>query len=257
MRPRRAGAPAAAAPPAALLLFYHGLSVPAVVAFGDGGALSERFAAALPLLPPAGFIHAFAEDLALLECVRRVERHGAMRRMLWAGFPAGVTPPEAAGARRLDAADLPQLASLYAESYPESYFEPVQLEHGLFFGVDVGGELASVAGVHVYSEAEGVAMLGNIATRPARRGKVSPARPRRRSSRHSRRAFGTSASTCMRTMRRRCGSTSGWAFARSSSTKRRDSRRWASCSPPPAQAAVLAMLLGVGGNGSYWRSDGM
>jgi predicted GNAT family acetyltransferase len=28
-----------------------------------------------------------------------------------------------------------------------------------------------VAGVHVYSEAEGVAMLGNIATRPAQRGR--------------------------------------------------------------------------------------
>jgi RimJ/RimL family protein N-acetyltransferase len=158
------------AAPAALLLFYHGLSVPAVVAFGDGGALGERFAAALPLLPPAGFVHAFAEDLALLEHVRRVERHGAMRRMLWTGFPGAVVPPEAAGARRLSAADLPQLTSLYAESYPESYFEPVQLERGLFFGVDAEGELASVAGVHVYSEAEGVAMLGNIATRPARRG---------------------------------------------------------------------------------------
>ncbi len=167
------GAAPAAGPgaaPAALLLLYHGLSLPALIAFGDAGALGARFAAALPLLPPAGFIHAFAEDLALLERLRRVKRHGPMRRMLWAGFPAGDTPPEAARARRLDAADLPQLAALYAESYPEGYFEPVQLERGLFVGVDVGGALASVAGVHVYSESEGVAMLGNIATRPARRG---------------------------------------------------------------------------------------
>jgi hypothetical protein len=202
------------AAPAALLLFYHGLSVPAVVAFGDGGALGERFAAALPLLPPAGFVHAFAEDLALLEHVRRVERHGAMRRMLWTGFPGAVVPPEAAGARRLSAADLPQLTSLYAESYPESYFEPVQLERGLFFGVDAEGELASVAGVHVYSEAEGVAMLGNIATRPAQRGRGL-----------ARAATAALAVACARTMRRRCGCTSGWAFARSSSTRKRASGR--------------------------------
>ena len=157
-------------PPAALLLIYHGLSLPALIVCGDAGALGERFAAALPLLPPAGFIHAFSEDLVLLDRVRHVERHGAFRRMLWMGFPGGGTPPEAARARRLGAADLPQLATLYAESYPEGYFEPVQLERGLFFGVEAGGELASVAGVHVYSESAGVAMLGNIATRPAQRG---------------------------------------------------------------------------------------
>lgn len=157
--------------PEALLLFYHGLSVPALIAFGDDGALGERFAAALPLLPPAGFIHAFAVDLARLEGVRRVERHGAFRRMLWAGFPGATLPLEAAWARRLGADDLPQLASLYAAAYPEAYFEPVQLERGLFFGVETGGELASAAGVHVYSEREGVAMLGNIATRPGWRGR--------------------------------------------------------------------------------------
>lgn len=168
--PAALASPAAPSTPAALLLLYRGLSVPALIAFGDEGALGERFAAALPLLPPAGFIHAFAEDLSLLERVRRVERHGAMRRMLWTGFPGGATPPAAARARRLGPADLPQLASLYAESYPEAYFEPVQLERGMFFGVETGGTLASVAGVHVYSAAEGVAMLGNIATRPAWRG---------------------------------------------------------------------------------------
>jgi len=155
----------------ALLLLYHGLSVPALIAFGDAGALGQRFAAALPLLPPAGFIHAFAEDLALLEGVRRVERHGAFRRMLWSGFPGGAAPAEAARARRLGAADLPQLAALYAEAYPEGYFEPVQLTRGLFFGMEAGGALASAAGVHVYSQIEGVAMLGNIATLPARRGR--------------------------------------------------------------------------------------
>lgn len=163
--------PAAVARPAALLLLYHGLSVPAVIAFGDAGALGERFTAALPLLPPAGFIHAFAGDLRRLERVQRVERHGDFARMLWTGFPGGAPPAEAARARRLDTADLPQLAALYAEAYPESYFEPVQLERGLFFGVEAEGLLASVAGVHVYSEAEGVAMLGNIATRPAARGR--------------------------------------------------------------------------------------
>ena len=159
------GAPAK---PEALLLLYRGLSVPALIAFGGAGAIGAPFAEALPLLPPAGFVHGFDADLLTLASARTVTRRGRFRRMLWKGFPGSVG--EARRARALGPADLAQLSALYADSYPEAHFEPVQLGKGMFYGVEEKGVLLSVAGLHVYSEAEGVAMLGNIATRTERRG---------------------------------------------------------------------------------------
>jgi predicted GNAT family acetyltransferase len=44
------------------------------------------------------------------------------------------------------------------------------LETGCYFGVRRNGEIASVAGIHVYSPRYRAAALGNITTRPADRG---------------------------------------------------------------------------------------
>lgn len=158
-----------AAAPEALLLIYRGLAEPCVLAFGARGALGAAFAAALPLLPARGFFHGFDEDLRRLESVRAVTRRGLFRRMLWTGGPE-LHAVDTARAERLGPADLAALQALYRDSYPEAHFEPVQLDKGLLHGVREGERLLSVAGVHVLSSAEGVAMLGNIATRRERRG---------------------------------------------------------------------------------------
>ncbi|HEX4607636.1 MAG TPA: GNAT family N-acetyltransferase, partial [Urbifossiella sp.] len=59
----------------------------------------------------------------------------------------------------------------YAASYPGNWFAPRMLETGCYYGVRRGGELVSVAGVHVYSPRYGAAALGNITTRPDHRGR--------------------------------------------------------------------------------------
>jgi GNAT superfamily N-acetyltransferase len=71
---------------------------------------------------------------------------------------------------RLDNKELPQIQSLYKESYPNNWFDPRMLETKQYFGIRVKNQLVSIGGVHVYSEQYKVAALGNIATHPDYRG---------------------------------------------------------------------------------------
>ena len=164
------GTDAAPAEPRELLLVYRGLSTPCVQAFGRDGPLGEALAAALPLLPGAGFLHAERADLDRVTGPLRLERRADLLRMAWRGFPEDPGELGAARARRLGPADVPQLLDLLRESYPGTHFEPVQLLRAPAYGVEEDGRLVACAGLHVLSGLEGVAMLGNIATRPGRRG---------------------------------------------------------------------------------------
>ena len=67
-------------------------------------------------------------------------------------------------------ADTAALMALY-RFYPDHFFEPYQLESGLYYGVWEDGELVSAAGVHVVSERFNIVALGNIVTHPDYRGR--------------------------------------------------------------------------------------
>jgi ribosomal protein S18 acetylase RimI-like enzyme len=64
-----------------------------------------------------------------------------------------------------------ELEAFYAVAYPRNWFDPRMLETGHYYGLRQDGTLGSVAGIHVYSKALGVAALGNIATLPEHRGR--------------------------------------------------------------------------------------
>jgi RimJ/RimL family protein N-acetyltransferase len=127
-------------------------------------------------------------EAALADCFR-LESHGRHLRMgliddsrlpargEWPGESGGAgddLTPRTAGAATLSAlscVDLPDVLELFAASYPGNWFDPRMLGTGQYLGARIDGRLCAVAGVHVYSEAYGVAALGNIATRPEHRGK--------------------------------------------------------------------------------------
>ena len=90
-----------------------------------------------------------------------------MVRMLLHDVPLS-TPPQAV--ERLGPSDLDALQALYAEE-PPAFFLPSQLRDGVYFGVREGPDLVAVAGTHVVSRAARVAALGNVRTRPDRRGR--------------------------------------------------------------------------------------
>jgi GNAT superfamily N-acetyltransferase len=69
------------------------------------------------------------------------------------------------GLVRLDPTMLDHLLDLYT-AYPENHFAPIQLEHGVYFGVREAGRLVAAGGTHVVSPRYGIAALGGIFTLP-------------------------------------------------------------------------------------------
>jgi ribosomal protein S18 acetylase RimI-like enzyme len=88
------------------------------------------------------------------------------RMMLERSFPEIDT----SAIRPLGRASLEPVLAFYDAHYPGNWFDPRMLDTGCYFGAFVGGELACVAGVHVFSEEQRVAALGNIATAHQHRG---------------------------------------------------------------------------------------
>jgi ribosomal protein S18 acetylase RimI-like enzyme len=74
------------------------------------------------------------------------------------------------GVVSLSIADLHELEAFYADSYPGNWFDPRMLETGCYYGLRRDKQLASVAGIHVYSPGYRVAVLGNVTTHPLYRG---------------------------------------------------------------------------------------
>jgi ribosomal protein S18 acetylase RimI-like enzyme len=74
------------------------------------------------------------------------------------------------GVVALGRADVQEVERFYAACYPGNWFDPRMIDTGVYVGIRQGGDLVSVAGVHVLSPEQRVAALGNIATAPDRRG---------------------------------------------------------------------------------------
>jgi GNAT superfamily N-acetyltransferase len=84
--------------------------------------------------------------------------------------PARFRPETGAGTRALSPPDLPALQRLYEEEPPEFFF-PSMLQQGVFRGQWEGSELIAVAGTHLVNLEERVGIVGNVYTRPDRRGR--------------------------------------------------------------------------------------
>jgi GNAT superfamily N-acetyltransferase len=123
----------------------------------------------MSLLPRRLYAH-LSEGLAdVLGEEYQVSWHGKHYKMglTKTGLLGGV---DTSDVTRLGESDVRELEALYRVSYARNWFDPRMLETGHYYGIRRGGELVSVAGVHVYSPVYKVAALGNITTRPDWRG---------------------------------------------------------------------------------------
>lgn len=160
----------------ALLLIYRGLQPPVLCAFGAPDGICAILAATdLPdevyvLLPPE-LVPALSLRYALHH------PHEEWRMVL---APQAFAAPPLNGAAHLGGEHAAALAALFrhaAEPGEEIVaFSPWQIEHGAFYGVWEGGALIAAAGTHVWSQAERVVAIGNVFTRPDRRGRGHAAR---------------------------------------------------------------------------------
>lgn len=155
--------------PRAALLSYDNVALLAVGPASAHPALRALIAAAMPQLPESCHLHLMPGFEDLFAGHRTLHSQGEFRRMVRP--PADLAPPQEP-VEWLAPEHEAEARALYAEAYPGNWFDPRMLATGLYAAArGEDGRLAAIAGIHVASEARGVAALGNIATHPAHRGR--------------------------------------------------------------------------------------
>ena len=154
-----------------LLLLYQGVSVPTLLGFSEHILEMKRLLESIVGFLPRRFNAHLSPGLEEVLCRGyAVEPHGAFFRMALTKTSI-IEGSDFSGAERLSTSDIASIERLYAESYPGNWFDRRMLETNQYFGVNVDGDLVSIAGIHVYSETYGVSVLGNITTHPLWRGR--------------------------------------------------------------------------------------
>jgi len=159
-----------------VVLLYTGLSLPVVLMTGTEPDFEALLTGVRPHLPDRFHFHVLEEQMDVLE--RVYSTTGEVQPMFRMGLTRQAYTEQVERRARADVdverlghRDTAAIMSLY-EHYPDNFFEPYQLETGLYFGVrdeDLG--LASIAGIHVVSEEHDIGVVGNFVTHPSRRGK--------------------------------------------------------------------------------------
>ena len=150
-----------------VLLLYTGLRLPAILTFGDPTGVEDILdtEAVRNGLPAQFYAHVMNGHLAALQNHYNI---GELRSMVRMGLSkAEFLHPgdDLTGVKSVGHGHTASLMSLY-QYYPDSFFEPYQLESGFYFGAEADGELVSVAGTHIFSEEYDIAAIGNIVTHP-------------------------------------------------------------------------------------------
>jgi ribosomal protein S18 acetylase RimI-like enzyme len=154
-----------------VVLVYSGLDPAVLLTVGSVDAV-ETILQETPDLPQTVYLSMREEHFSVVD--RFYDNSADHRPMLRMALPSAVQLTAAdASLRRLTPADADCLTALYAYGGPftPDAFDPAQLVEGVFFGwADAQGSLVAAGGTHIVHRGEGIAAIGNIYTRPDRRG---------------------------------------------------------------------------------------
>lgn len=155
----------------AIVLVFEGLSVPTVLTYGAPDLIEGIMKRFHDSLPSSFHAHLMEEHLPIfsglfqMSSTEKMWRMGLLRKDF---IPTRTT----LNVRKLTTEDsIDDILEVY-ENYPGHFFEPSQLEEGLYFGGFLDSRLVSIAGTHVYAPREKIAVLGNIVTSAKQRGKA-------------------------------------------------------------------------------------
>jgi GNAT superfamily N-acetyltransferase len=154
-----------------VVLLFTALNPPIVFTMGAvAGVRAALFS--LPL-PETIYITARLEHYPLLaELFSFGDTAHQMQRMI-CSTPSQVEnalDPRLTRLREADSTRLQQLYSLGGE-YAPTYFDPYQLQDGVYFGAtDESGALVAAGGTHILERSESIAAIGNMYTREGLRG---------------------------------------------------------------------------------------
>lgn len=150
-----------------LVLHSRGGLGDATFVLGDPDAVS----AILSIYPGTAQTYATCQPQHL-DSLRRYYRLANQQPMIRMGVTrAEFTPVHTANVTVLSGIDIRKVNSLYGSEGGPSYYIPEHIESGVYRGVVEDGRLVAVAGTHVVSRQEGVAVVGNVFTHPSARGK--------------------------------------------------------------------------------------
>lgn len=149
----------------ALVLHSRGGLGPALLTVGDAAGLDVLLG--LHPGPRTCFASFRPEHLEVVQRHLLLNRKELMVRM-------SVTRETFRGAggeaERLSGRDIGLVNQLYSTEGGPAAYSPRHIEEGVYFGVIAEGRLVSIAGTHVNSPAERVAVVGNVFTHPRYRG---------------------------------------------------------------------------------------
>ncbi|MGI8550482.1 MAG: GNAT family N-acetyltransferase [Dehalococcoidia bacterium] len=153
----------------AVVLFSGGGLGDALFAIGETGALEALLR--LHRGPRHNYATCQPEHLPVLRRYYGIAHEQPMLRMAVnsANFRPSEPPPDPVVLRRLRAPDVRGLNQLYNTEGAPAYYTAAHLRDGLYFGVFEEQRLVAVAGTHVISEAEAIAVVGNVFTHPQAR----------------------------------------------------------------------------------------
>ena len=138
----------------------------ALFATGDPEALAV--AVSLHPGPRFSFGSLRLEHRAVAEKYYIITRPQLMSRM---SVTRDTFEPAEGPAVRLGHAELSDVNRIYSIDGGPTAYRATHLDDGVYYGVYVGGDLASIAGTHVVSRAEKIAVVGNVYTHPNHRNK--------------------------------------------------------------------------------------
>jgi len=147
----------------ALALFFTGLDPPALFTMGDTDGVAAILDSALR--PRRAYFTCRAEHLPVAEAYYALDEVEEMFRMV---IGPGDFHPVPGQTIKLELSHLDALRQLYHLGGGDA-FAPYQLRDGVYYGVEVGGQLVSAAGTHLIAPTFGVAGVGNIFTHPSHR----------------------------------------------------------------------------------------
>lgn len=152
-----------------VLLHYIGLSIPVVFLVGQSEHLDVFLKYCKEDLPKRFHFHIPESQRPIFEQSFDISSAQLMQRM---GLHQDAYTPVPIDRRveRLGHRDTAQIMALYGH-YPDHFFEPYQMETGLYFGVrDPKHGLVSISGIHSVNPHDDISVVGNLVTHPSARG---------------------------------------------------------------------------------------